>query len=156
MRLSNKILIGILIVLIVIQFIQPDRNENKRILDSDISHVVTIPSSIQDRLKTSCYDCHSNHTDYPWYSNVQPIGWWLAHHIKEGKAELNFNEFSSYSKRRQLSKLKAISESIKDGSMPLSSYTLIHQSAKLSAEDKRMITDWAENAKDSLTKIYEQ
>ena len=156
MKVVKKILLGLLIVLILIQFIRPARNSGNGTMIADISREVNIPSNIQQRLKTSCYDCHSNHTNYPWYSNIQPLGWWLAHHIKEGKAELNFDEFSSYSNRRQLSKLKAIGESIKDGSMPLPSYTLIHQNAKLSAEDKKMIVDWAEKTRDSLTKIYEQ
>ena len=156
MKVVKKILLGLLIVLIFIQFIRPARNTGDGMMSADISRGVNIPSNIQQRLKTSCYDCHSNHTNYPWYSNIQPLGWWLAHHIKEGKAELNFNEFSSYSKRRRLSKLKAIGENIKDGSMPLPSYTLIHQYAKLSVEDKKMIVDWAEKTRDSLTKIYEQ
>ena len=156
MKVVKKILLGLLIVLILIQFIRPARNTGDGMMSADISRGVNIASNIQQRLKTSCYDCHSNHTNYPWYSSIQPLGWWLAHHIKEGKAELNFDEFSSYSKRRQLSKLKAIGESMKDGSMPLSSYTLIHQNAKLSVEDKKMIIDWAEKTKDSLTKIYEK
>lgn len=156
MRLSKKILTGILIVFILIQFIRPARNNGNVVLSTDITKIVAIPTNVQSRLQISCYDCHSNKTNYPWYSNIEPLGWWLAHHIKEGKAELNFNEFDSYSRRRQLSKLKAIGESIEDGSMPLSSYTLIHQSARLSNEDKKTIMQWAEKAKDSLTKIYEQ
>ncbi len=153
MRRWQKILIGILIVFIAIQFIRPARNAGDGMLNTDINRVVAIPADIQIKLKSSCYDCHSNNTNYPWYSNIQPMGWWLANHIREGKAELNFNEFAFYSKRRQLSKLKAISESIKDGSMPLSSYTLVHQSARLSEEDKRMVVDWAEKAKDSLSNL---
>ena len=156
MRLAGKILVGIVIVLILIQFIRPAKNEGGGKAGGDISQVVSLPTTIGSKLKASCYDCHSNHTEYPWYSRVQPVGWWLANHIKEGKAELNFNEFGSYSKRRQLSKLKGIGESIKDGSMPLSSYLWIHRDANLSAADKKAIIDWAEETRDSLTKIYEQ
>ena len=156
MKIFKKILIGLLVVFLLIQFIQPAKNTGHGASNQDITRVVAIPTDVQTILKASCYDCHSNNTNYPWYSNVQPFGFWLAHHIKEGKAELNFNDFSSYSKRRQLSKLKAIAESIQDGSMPLSSYTLIHQSAKLSGDDKKIIMDWAGKAKDSLTMIYEQ
>ena len=155
MKLPVKILIGILAVFVLIQFIRPAKNVGKAMLGTDITNIVAVPPNIQNQLRTSCYDCHSNNTNYPWYANVQPVGWWLANHIKEGKGELNFNEFGSYSKRRQLSKLKAIGKSIQDGSMPLSSYTLIHRNAKLSAEDKQMIMDWAGKAKDSLTRIYE-
>jgi hypothetical protein len=135
------------------QFIRPEKNRTTIISITDIAHVVNVPVNIHDLLKTSCYDCHSNNTNYPWYANTQPLGWWLANHIKEGRRELNFNEFGSYSLRRQLSKLKAIAESIKDGSMPLSSYTLIHQNAKLSENDKQAIIDWTEKVRDSLSKI---
>jgi hypothetical protein len=153
MKRFKKILIGVLIVLSVMQFIRPGKNRSTIISKTDIAHVVNVPVNIHDLLKTSCYDCHSNNTNYPWYANIQPLGWWLANHIKEGKRELNFNEFRSYSQRRQLSKLKAIAESIKDGSMPLSSYTLMHQNAKLSENDKQAVIDWTEKARDSLSRI---
>jgi len=80
------------------------------------------------------------------------MGWMMARHIKNGKYNLNFSEFGSYSKRKQANKLRAIETSIKEGSMPLSSYTIMHTDAKLSAEDKKLITDWVSAAKDSLSK----
>ena len=156
MRAWKKVVAGLLLLFLAIQFIRPAKNEDSVDVAMGITRIIAIPAKIQSRLETSCYDCHSNHTNYPWYARIEPVGWWLANHIKEGKAELNFNEFGKYSRRRQLSKLKAISESIKDGSMPLSSYTLIHRDARLSTGDKKMIMDWAEHAKDSLTQIYEQ
>jgi hypothetical protein len=79
------------------------------------------------------------------------MGWLLANHIKEGKAELNFSEFGSYSQRRQMSKLKAIENSIKDGTMPLTSYILIHKDAKLSKEEKAFVIEWATRTRDSLS-----
>jgi hypothetical protein len=74
----------------------------------------------------------------------------LASHINEGKTELNFSEFGSYSLRRQMSKLNGIAGSLKDGTMPLASYTFIHRDARLSKEDKTLITQWALKEKDSL------
>jgi hypothetical protein len=103
---------------------------------------------VQKILIASCTDCHSNNTRYPWYANIQPVGWLLANHIKQGKAELNFSEFGNYSSRRQASKLKAIRYSVKDGSMPLSSYTFLHQDAKLSKENKALIIEWAAKTRD--------
>ncbi len=82
---------------------------------------------------------------------VETMGWQLAKHIKNGKADLNFSEFGSYSYRRQLSKLKVIENSIRDGIMPLPSYKLMHKNANLSKEDKSLIIDWAEKTKDSLS-----
>ena len=146
----KKILLAILIVLIVIQFIQPARNKNGQVLATDISKIYSLPQSVQATLKTACYDCHSNNTNYPWYTNIQPVGWMMARHIKEGKEELNLSEFGSYSERRQLSKLRSIENSIKDGSMPISSYTIIHKNARLTKEEKAQIIDWAKIIRDSL------
>jgi hypothetical protein len=153
MRILKKILLVLLIVFVAIQFIQPARNTNGQILPTDISKTVYVPENVQQILRTSCYDCHSNNTNYPWYNYVQPTAWILANHIKHGKKDLNFSDFGSYPTRKQQSKLKAIADQIKDGEMPLSSYTLIHQNARLSKEEKSIIIDWALNAKDSLDKI---
>lgn len=149
----KKGLLFLICVLVFIQFIQPARNTSGQAYPADISHIYSMPAKVQGILKTSCYDCHSNNTDYPWYVNIQPGGWWLSSHIKKGKEELNFNEFGNYSPRRQQSKLKAISNSIKDGTMPISSYTLIHRNAKLSGTERELILNWIEKTKDSLSLI---
>ena len=146
----KKIGLAVLIVLIGIQFIQPARNENGQALHTDISKTVFIPGNVKSLLKTACNDCHSNNTNYPWYANIQPMGWLLANHIKDGKAELNFSEFGSYSQRRQQSKLKSIASQVKDDEMPLASYAFLHKNARLTKEQKALIIDWALQAKDSL------
>ncbi|MDQ6763113.1 MAG: heme-binding domain-containing protein, partial [Bacteroidota bacterium] len=92
----------------------------------------------------------SNNTRYPWYVNLQPMSWIMARHISNGKKDLNFSEFGSYSLRKQQSKLKAIASQVKDGDMPISSYTIMHTDAKLSGEQKELIIDWATSTKDSL------
>lgn len=140
-------------VLVIIQFIRPARNTSGQAYPADISRIYPMTEKVQGILKTSCYDCHSNNTDYPWYANIQPGGWWLASHIRKGKEELNFNEFGNYPSRRQQSKLKAISNSIKDGTMPISSYTMIHRNAKLSGTERQLILNWTEKTKDSLSQI---
>ena len=150
MSLPKKISLVLLIVLVAMQFIQPARNTNRQVMPADITKHFSVPASVESILKTSCYDCHSNNTGYPWYAKIQPMGWLLANHIKDGKAELNFNDFGSYSKRRQLSKLKAISNSIKDGTMPLSSYTFLHQDAKLSKDNRALIIEWATSTREGL------
>jgi hypothetical protein len=147
----KKILLVILIAFIAIQFIQPARNESGQVLPTDISKVYNIPDQVQTVIKNACYDCHSNNTNYPWYANIQPVGWILARHIKNGKAELNFSEFGDYSSRKQRSKLNSIAKTIEDGTMPLSSYTLIHKNAILTKEEKALIIDWANTTKDSLS-----
>jgi hypothetical protein len=145
-------LLVILIVTVTIQFIQPARNvDNGQILPVHFAKVCKVPANVHAILKASCYDCHSNNTRYPWYSKIQPGGWWMASHIKKGKTELNFSDFGNYSNRRQQSKLGSIAGSIKDGTMPLASYRWIHGNAKLSKEDKVVLMNWALKKKDSLS-----
>ncbi|HEX5152819.1 MAG TPA: heme-binding domain-containing protein [Parafilimonas sp.] len=150
MSKSKKIIIAVVIVFIAIQFIRPKRNIDTAEQQGDFIKKFNVPANVAGVLKTSCYDCHSNSTRYPWYANVQPMAWLLANHINNGKAELNFSEFAGYSKRRQLSKLKAVANSVHDGSMPLSSYILIHSDAKLDDSKKQLLTTWFSKTKDSL------
>jgi hypothetical protein len=147
------IFVILLLLFIAIQFFQPDKNNNEVNSSNDISSMVPVPDTVQQLLKVACYDCHSNNTNYPWYSNIQPVGWWLNHHVEEGKAELNFNEFANIPPRgnrstreRQLKKLEEIKENIEEGEMPLSSYTLIHTNAKLTSGQKSEIIRWSESA----------
>ncbi len=151
MNLKKKIALAFLIAFAGIQFIQPVHNKSGQVLTTDISKLVSIPDSVQVVLKNACYDCHSNNTNYPWYSNIQPMGWLLANHIKEGKAVLNFSKFGNYSSRKQLSKLTGIANSIKDDNMPLSSYKWMHKKARLTKDEKTLIINWVQQSKDSLS-----
>ncbi len=153
MNRIKKILLVLLIAFIAIQFVRPVRNTNGQVLPTGISKAVSVPGNVHAILQTACYDCHSNNTTYPWYNYVQPVAWILANHIKNGKKELNFSEFGSYPKRKQQSKLKAIADQVKDGDMPLYSYTLIHKNARLTKKENSVIINWAQNEKDSLDKI---
>tara|TARA_R110001592_G_scaffold153736_1_gene382479 strand:+ start:2937 stop:3383 length:447 start_codon:yes stop_codon:yes gene_type:complete len=144
MKWIKKIVVVVLVALVGIQFFPAKRNQDKTILSSDFTKTYDVPVNIQTILKTSCYDCHSNYTEYPWYNKIQPITWLLENHIAEGKAELNFSEFGDYSKRRKKNKLKSIASQVKDNEMPLSSYTLIHSDAKLSEKEKTDIVSWIE------------
>ena len=150
MGLVKKIVILLPVVLVAIQFIQPAHNKSGQVMQMDISKVFLIPPLVDTLLKTSCYDCHSNNTEYPWYANLQPVGWILNRHIQGGKIELNFSNFGSYSIRRQESKLKSIASQVNNGVMPPSSYTWMHKNAKLSKENTALIIDWANKAKDSI------
>lgn len=153
MKRLKKILLAILIVVIVIQFIQPARNESGQVSPTDIEKTYSVPHDVKVILKNACYDCHSNNTRYPWYVNTQPMAWIMSGHIKDGKEKLNFSEFGSYPTRRQASKLKGIANSIKDDIMPLTSYKLMHNTAKLSQADKTLIINWMQKQADSLSSI---
>ncbi|HTN46097.1 MAG TPA: heme-binding domain-containing protein [Flavipsychrobacter sp.] len=138
----KKILIGLVTVLVVIQFIRPAKNQSDD-HSKDISKVVTMPADVQTILKTACYDCHSNHTTYPWYDQIQPVRWWVEHHIREGKEHLNFSEFATYPKKKQTNKLDEIAETVEAGEMPLQSYTIMHKDARLTPRQKDILVSWA-------------
>ena len=138
MTKKKKFLYVVLAILILIQFIRPERNLGK----AETENTIFVNAEVGTILQTSCFDCHSNYTNYPWYTNIQPIGWWLNHHVDEGKEELNFSEFESYSLKRKLHKLEEIKEMVEEGEMPLSSYTLIHGDTKLSPQQKEILYTW--------------
>ncbi len=138
----KKIIIALVIAFIGIQFIPRTYNLSDTISENDISNTLDIPENIQLILETSCYDCHSNNTEYPWYNMIQPISYFMEVHITEGKEELNFSEIGSYSNRKLKSKLKSIINQIDDEEMPMFSYSLIHRDAILSEEDKKQIKKW--------------
>lgn len=150
MKRVKKIVLILLIVLVGIQFIPIKLNLSNTISTSDFMIVYNVPEQIETKIKMSCYDCHSNNTQYPWYSKIQPGAWLMENHIKKGKEELNFSTFEEYSGRRKKSKLKSIISQIKDNEMPLSSYTLLHRDAELSEKDKLMLDKWLNKLRDSL------
>ncbi len=152
MSRTKKVLLTLIIVFIAIQFIQPSHNKNGQVLPTDIVKMYNVPLNVQSVLKTSCYDCHSNNTRYPWYFNIQPLGWMLNSHVSDGKGNLNFSYFGSYSERKRTNKFRAITESINEGTMPLWQYTMIHKDARLTTETKALIINWSEKIKDSLSK----
>ena len=152
----KKIILLILIVLVLIQFIRPVKNIS---ISSDLSstnilRLYGVPDSVQKILKTSCYDCHSNNTVYPWYSKIQPVAWWLNNHIEEGKEHLNFDEFGNYKIGAQYKKLEEVMKTVKDNYMPLNSYVWIHKYAILNNNQKGAIAGWATVLRDSIKSKY--
>ncbi|QIE59343.1 heme-binding domain-containing protein [Rasiella rasia] len=139
-----------LIAFVVIQFLPMDYNQSETVPQTDFMLVNIVPATVEKSLQVSCYDCHSNNTKYPWYNKVQPVAWFLEDHIKEGKAELNFNEWDTYSDRRQNSKLRSIIKQIENGEMPLDSYTLIHRDAIFSEKEKEAVLNYMKTLKDDL------
>lgn len=152
----KKITLALLGILLILQFIRPEKNIHPEpgATEKDISTLYPVPDPVKSILKTSCADCHSNNTRYPWYARIQPLGWWLNHHVEEGKEELNFNEFAAYRPRRQYHKLEEIIEQVNEGEMPLKSYTLIHREAKLSETQRQQIAGWANALLDSMRARY--
>lgn len=142
MKILKILAIVALIALIVIQFFPKDYNQSETIPASDFIASYNPPKEVEAILRASCYDCHSNNTEYPWYNRVQPVNWYLADHVDEGKSELNFSEFGEYSQKRKDHKLEEIIKEVKNDKMPLDEYTWLHQEAKLTDDDKKVLMDW--------------
>jgi hypothetical protein len=138
----KKVLIVLLMLVVIMQLLQPTRNISEGISDNDITKVYAMPADVQVVFETKCYDCHSNNTRYPWYVHIQPIGWWMASHIKDAKDDLNFSAFKTYTPKQAAHKLEEISETVTEGEMPIKSYVWLHKDAKVTSEEKKAINDW--------------
>lgn len=139
---ARKIGLLLIIILVVIQFIQPMKNKSEGLGENDISKVYALPTGLHETLMTKCYDCHSNNTKYPWYFHIQPIGWWLAAHVHDAKEELNFSEFKTYPPEKAKHKLEELLEVSEDRSMPLEAYTTFHKGTDITDEDEKAIREW--------------
>ncbi|MDN3607720.1 Haem-binding domain-containing protein [Epilithonimonas mollis] len=129
-------------IVLVIQVIPVERNVSTVPPGQSFEKTEKVPANVAAILKVSCYDCHSNNSRYPWYSELQPGAWFMAQHIKKGRDELNFDEFNNYSKRRKKAKIKSIISQIEKDEMPLRSYRMMHGNARLSADEKKELLDF--------------
>ena len=151
----KKIGIALAIILVIIQFIRPEKN----ISGNETFAIQTkygLPNDVENIFQVSCYDCHSNTTEYPWYSNVQPAAWFLADHVNDGKKHLNFSEFTNMPLFVQNHKLEEIKEMVEKKEMPLPSYTYfgLHQEANLTDAQRQKIIAWADSQMNYLKNTY--
>lgn len=154
-RILTILLLTLGVGFILIQLYRPERNQSDSpTTQYDISRLYPMSDEVQTILKTSCYDCHSNNTNYPWYAEIQPVASWLADHIEEGKHELNFNEFGKRRIAIQLHKFEEITEQLEEDEMPLPSYTLIHRNAVLNPTQKESLVSWVKSSMSSIKSSY--
>ncbi len=138
----KKILLGFLVLLLAIQFIRQPKNFDPAAGPDDLIVRTAPDPEVRLLLETACYDCHSNRTRYPWYAEVQPIGWWLARHVKAAKEHVNFSTIGQLTPKRAARKLEACANEIIDGEMPLASYKLAHPAARLTPTQQKLLSDW--------------
>lgn len=150
----KKIMVALLVALIIIQFIHPKKNKAEGPQPNYIGNNFAVPADVKTILTKACNDCHSNNSNYPWYANLQPIHWWMEKHIKEGKKNINYDEYTNRPLRYQYHKMEETIEMIKEGEMPLNSYTWTHKDAKLTNEEKIKLTDWAESIMKDMESKY--
>ena len=151
----KKILIGLGVLLLVIQFFPTEKNESND-LTHDIATKYKVSDDVNHLLQVSCNDCHSNKTQYPWYANVQPVAWWLNDHVVDGKKHLNFSEFTKLPLFVQNHKFEEVIEMVEDKEMPLDDYTYLglHSEANLTDKQRTKITDWAKAQMNYLKETY--
>lgn len=137
----KKVLLSILVFVILIQFIRPEKNSSNN-FENDITNQYQIPSEVQKIIKTSCADCHSNNTKYPWYNEIAPASWFLAMHVNDGKEHLNFSEWTAYNKHQKEHIINDLEEVLETHEMPLGSYLLLHKEAELTKEQYTIFYNW--------------
>jgi signal recognition particle subunit SEC65 len=148
--LFRRLLPALALGLVAIQFVRPARNAALAPSPDDLAVKHPVPEDVRRTLEQACYDCHSNTTHYPWYAAVQPMAWWIDYHVRAGKRHLNFSQFGSYPAKNAAHKLGAVAEEVRQGDMPLPSYTWLHPEARLTAEQKKQLTAWADALHDQI------
>lgn len=134
MKRTLLIFLGLFIAM---QFIRPTQQNTTTVKNLELH----AKPQVQELFKTSCYDCHSNSTVWPWYSQVAPFSWIISSHVKNGRKALNFSTWNSYDEEKKKDKLKSIYKKIY-ASMPMASYVSLHEEAKLTKQQREMIRDW--------------
>lgn len=143
--MKKKIKIGaivLLVALIGIQFIQIDKTNPASDGSAEIFEKFGADDALIAKIKDACYDCHSNHAEYPWYTYVQPVGWWIKGHINNGRKKLNFSEFATYSDKKAKHKFEECIEYVEKGWMPISSFKITHAEARLSDLERESMVNW--------------
>ena len=139
---KNKILVFLLAILVIMQFFPIDKTNPAVIEEQEFLNIMQPPESISNLLKNACFDCHSNHSKYPWYTNIAPLSWWIKGHIDHGRGKLNFSEWGSYSEKKANHKIEELVEFVSEKRMPLLSYIIAHPEARLTKEEREEIVEW--------------
>jgi hypothetical protein len=143
--------VAVVVLFVALQFVRPDRTNPAADLSMSISMQSGITPPVGTLLKTSCFDCHSNETRWPWYCEIAPVSWLVANDVQEGRKHLNFSEWGKYTKSKRVLKLGQIYEQVSKNEMPISKYLYMHPDAKLTAADRDSITSWTEQEQDRIT-----
>lgn len=151
----KKITLGILLLLVAIQFVPYEKNLSND-PQFDLTKSYHLPDNVQTILKGACNDCHTNQSTYPWYASIEPVGYWLNHHIEDGKKDLNFSNFTKLPLRVQNHKFEEIIEMIEKKEMPLESYTYfgLHPEANLTEKERSELVNWAKDQMDRLAATH--
>ena len=140
----NKVILVIVGIVLASQLYRPARTNPTVQPQNELSSHTQMPAEVSQILNRSCSDCHSNKTTWPWYSKVAPVSWVVADDVVEGRRHMNLSEWGSYPLKRQLKKIEDICDEVKDGGMPLKSYTWIHKGTALSQPERDTVCKWSQ------------
>lgn len=129
-------------ILIILQFFDPAPVNPVVDPNNVIFTYRPAPGEVEILLKNACFDCHSYETNYPWYAYVAPVSWYIENHVSEGRENVNFSLWTSYTPDEQDHVLEECFEEIKKGHMPLKSHQLVHPEARLSQKEKDMLLNY--------------
>jgi hypothetical protein len=140
----RKIVLGCGAIFIALQFVRPEKNAGPAEPGPDsLEARHQAPPEVRRILAVACNDCHSQHTRYPWYAEIQPAGWFLAKHVRDGLGAMNLSTFGRLSETAQAKRLQYMIDAMTDREMPLPSYLLLHGDAKLTEAEIKTFTVWA-------------
>lgn len=146
----KKIVLVIAAAFVLAQLVRPDLTNPKEQPGHTLYANVNVPQDVRGIFERSCRDCHSNRTTWPWYTNLAPVSWLLAHDVKDGRKELNLSEWAKYDVNRAERKLEEICDQVKKGDMPMKIYVPLHPNAKLTDDDKQVVCGWANGERERL------
>ncbi len=143
MKIVKKILLLLLVAFVIAQFFGPEKNEGSLESVTAFLEETKPPEHVKTILEQACFDCHSDATRYPWYSNITPVNYWMADHVKHGTKHFNVSKWEGSSVKRKDHKMEELIEMVEAKEMPLPSYTWSHGEAKLSEQQIEAVLKWA-------------
>lgn len=147
MKILKKVALLLLVILVGMQFYQPEKNQVHGDHTTAFLTETNPPEDVKAILQQTCYDCHSDNTEYPWYNTIAPVSYWLADHVKDGKKHLNFSAWDTYELKKKDHKFEELIQEVKEGEMPLKEYTWTHENARLTEKQRRAIIQWAKQTR---------
>jgi len=152
----KNIAIFLVFLFLAVQSIRIDKTTEPVNPATDFIALTSANAEVANTLKIACYDCHSNQSSYPWYTNIAPVSWWIKHHINEGSHHLNFSIWGTYSEKRKSHKLEECIEMVEEGEMPMTSYTIMHGDAKLTDAQKLQLVEFFKATKNAMLPVEEE
>jgi heme-binding protein len=139
MRRLRTATLALLMLLGVAQWVRFPR------LNPPVEGALAAPMEVATVLRNACYDCHSNETEWPWYSAIAPLSWWVHHEVDGGRRRLNFSEWAAYASDPDTAsqKLDEIAKLVASGDMAPWHYRIVHPGARLSAPQRDLLIHWA-------------